>query len=233
MKVSAFSRLVGLVGALAVVGAVQPLHANETQIRAALEPRLGKIDHVGLSPVPGIWEVVVGPRVQYADPGGRFLFDGPLRDAATGKDLTAQRQFSLLPLDVALVQKHGTGQHVLISFEDPNCGYCKRLAHELAKVPNLKVYTFLYPILGSDSMEKAKNIWCAPDRTTAWNAYMLHGKAAPKAKDSCDIAGLLKSLDTGRKLGLRGTPIMYLSNGETIRGFTPSEQLMQRFRNGS
>lgn len=103
------------------------------------------------------------------------------------------------------------------------------LAQELAKVPDLKLYTILYSILGADSMEKATNIWCARDRVAAWNAQMLRGTAAPKANQGCDTTGLQKSLDTGRKLGLRGTPRMFLAGGEPVRGFVTAEKLQQRF----
>jgi thiol:disulfide interchange protein DsbC len=82
--------------------------ADEAAIRAALEPRLGKIDRVAKSPVAGIWEVLTGPQVQYTDATGQYLISGPLQDTKTGRNLTAERQFALLPLDLALKQTRGS-----------------------------------------------------------------------------------------------------------------------------
>jgi thiol:disulfide interchange protein DsbC len=212
---------------------VRAVHADEAAIRAALEPRLGKIDRVAKSPVAGIWEVLFGPQVQYTDASGRYLFGGPLQDTKTGKNLTAERQFELLPLKLAIMQTRGSGKNVLVTFEDPNCVYCKRLAKELAKIPDLRLYTFVIPILGPDSQEKARNIWCAPDRAAAWNAQMMGGPAAPKARDSCDSSALQRSVEVARQLGVRGTPIMYLAGGEVIRGFVDAQKLEERMKGRS
>lgn len=216
--------------AAALLAASLPAHADEAAIRAALTPTLGKIDAVTRAPIPGLWEVVSGAKVQYTDERGQFIIEGPLRDAGTARNLTAERQFALLPLDLALKQTRGSGKNVLVTFEDPNCGYCKRLAKELAKVPDLTLYTFVYPILGEDSREKSRNIWCTPDRVAAWNAQMLEGKAAPAARADCDQAGLLKVIQTGRQLGIRGTPYLVLEGGEPVRGFLDAQRLEQRFK---
>lgn len=230
MKVGAGTTAIWMATALL---SAAPAQADEAAIRAALEPRLGRIDTVSKSPVPGVWEVVTGAKVQYADELGKFVFEGPLREAGSGRDLTAERQFGLLPLHLALKQTRGTGKNVLVSFEDPNCGYCKKLAKELAKLPDLTLYTFVYPILGADSEEKARNIWCAANPVAAWNAQMLDGKAPPAARADCDQAGLLKTVQTGRQLGIRGTPYLFLEGGEPLRGYLDAPRLEQKFKERS
>lgn len=230
MKVGAGTTAIWMATALL---SAAPAQADEAAIRAALEPRLGRIDTVSKSPVPGVWEVVTGAKVQYADGLGKFVFEGPLRESASGRDLTAERQFGLLPLQLALKQTRGSGKNVLVSFEDPNCGYCKKLAKELAKLPDLTLYTFVYPILGADSEEKARNIWCAANPVAAWNAQMLDGKAPPAARADCDQAGLLKTIQTGRQLGIRGTPYLFLEGGEPLRGYLDAQRLEQKFKERS
>src|SRR3546814_996633 len=69
--------------------------------------------------------------------------------------------FSSLPLDLAIKQVKGDGSRKIAVFEDPNCGYCKRLHQALQNVDNITVYTLLFPILSPDSTVKARNIWCA------------------------------------------------------------------------
>ena len=61
--------------------------------------------------------------------------------------------------------------------------------------------------------------------------HTLQAKAAPKAKEGCDTSGLQQSIHTGRQLGIRGTPILYLAGGEMVRGFRTAEQLEQLFKN--
>ena len=74
-----------------------------------------------------------------------------------------------------MVWKQGTGERKLVVFADPNCGYCKKFESDLQAVKDVTVYTFLYPILGGDSPEKSKAIWCAKDNTKAWRDWMIKG----------------------------------------------------------
>ena len=80
-----------------------------------------------------------------------------------------------------MVWKQGTGARKLVVFADPNCGYCKKLERDLNSVPNITVFTFLVPILGGDSPEKARDIWCAKDRGKAWRNWMIDGTPPPAA----------------------------------------------------
>jgi thiol:disulfide interchange protein DsbC len=147
----------------------------------------------------------------------------------SGKNLTAEREFSMLPLDLAMKQVRGNGKNVLVTFEDPNCGYCKRLAKEVQKLDNVTVYTFLYPVLGDDSFDKSKAIWCSGDRMKAWNDFMLNGKEAGKPPAKCDLAGLQKSIEVGQRMGIRGTPHMILGTGDRVPGYLPAEEITKRF----
>jgi hypothetical protein len=120
----------------------------------------------------------------YTDANVSFIIDGSIIDAKTRKNVTQARMaqlmkidFATLPLDQAIKQVRGNGKRVIASFEDPNCGYCKRLAKDLQSLKDATVYTFLYPILSPDSTEKSKNIWCAKDKAAAWNDWMVGGKA--------------------------------------------------------
>jgi len=116
---------------------------------------------------------------------------------------------------------------VLATFEDPNCGYCKRLAKELTKLDNITVYTFLVPILSEDSFKKSKQIWCASDRAKAWNDWMVENKA-PEGKDDCDTSAIVKNMEFGRKLKINGTPTMFFTDGERVPGAMPIDRIEQK-----
>lgn len=125
-------------------------------------------------------------------------------------------RFSDLPLNLAIKQVRGNGRRVFAIFEDPNCGYCKQLATDTVGLTDVTIYSFVYPILGSDSVAKAKAVYCAPDPATAWNDWMLNGTRPAAA--SCDAGAVDRLVAIGKRLGIRGTPTIFLADGERLSG---------------
>ena len=141
--------------------------AQEAVIRKNLAeriPQLQKIDEVSKSPIAGLYEVRVnGTDIFYTDAQGDFLIQGSLIDTKLRRNLTDERvekltaiNFDALPLKDAFTIVRGNGKRKLAIFEDPNCGYCKRFERDLQKVDNVTIHTFLYPILGPDSVRKVQ-----------------------------------------------------------------------------
>ncbi len=87
--------------------------------------------------------------------------------------------FDSLPLESAIKIVSGNGSRRIAIFEDPNCGYCKRLERDLAVLKDVTIYTFIYPVLGPDSDTKSRAIWCSKDAMGDWRKLMLDG-VAPK-----------------------------------------------------
>ena len=207
-------------------------NAGEADVKKAIEAKFGKVEKMTKSPIAGMWEVIIDGDVVYSDDTGQYLLLGNLVDVKNGKNLTAERQFSMLPLNFAMKQVRGNGKGVLVTFEDPNCGYCKKLAQEIQKVDNVTVYTFLYPVLGEDSHEKSKAVWCSSNKMKTWNDFMLNGKDVGKAPANCDLAGLEKSIEAGRRLRINGTPAMIFAGGERVPGFMPAAEILKRLGAG-
>jgi thiol:disulfide interchange protein DsbC len=203
--------------------------ADEADVKKSVEAKLGKIEKIVRSPMAGIWEVTVDGQIVYADDKGAYLIFGNLLEVKTGKNLTAERQFNSLPLELAVKQVRGSGKNVMVTFEDPNCGYCKKLAKDILTLKDVTVYTFLYPVLGDDSYEKSKAIWCAPDKSKAWTEWMTAGKALPAVPAKCDISGLDKSAQLGRKLRINGTPAIFFTGGERVGGYIPAAEIEKHF----
>lgn len=203
--------------------------ADEADVRKAAEAKLGKVEKISKAPMAGMWEVWVEGQIFYIDDKAGYMLFGNLLDMKTGKNLTAERQFNALPLDLALKQVRGTGKNVMVTFEDPNCGYCKKLAKDVLTLKDVTVYTFLLPVLGDDSYEKSKAIWCAPDRSKAWVDWMTAGKAPPAAPAKCDIAGLNRSAQLGSRLRINGTPAIFFAGGERVGGYIPAAEIEKRF----
>jgi thiol:disulfide interchange protein DsbC len=91
-------------------------------------------------------------------------------------------------------------------------------------VKDVTVYTFLYPILGGDSPEKARNIWCAKDNTKVWRDWMIEGAAIPAAAP-CDTSALQRNFALGRKHRITGTPGLVFEDGSHKPGAIEPAQL--------
>jgi len=135
-----YRKLVSL--ALAAAFSV-PTLADEASVKKAVEARLGgTVTSVTRTPYLGLYEVYAnGREVIYTDEKVSVLLVGSLIDGETMKNVTAERlqklsaiEFSDLPLALAVKQVRGDGKRVFATFEDPNCGYCKRLAKETARL---------------------------------------------------------------------------------------------------
>ncbi|NJD35356.1 MAG: DsbC family protein [Betaproteobacteria bacterium] len=124
--------------------------------------------------------------------------------------------FGGLPLNLAIKEVRGNGLRMLAVFEDPHCIYCRRLTRELSDLTDLTIYVFLYPILLPSSKNMSESIWCSPDRSKAWNAWMM-AQTVPKAP-SCDAGAIDQVTALGRSMNLRGVPAIFLANGERYTG---------------
>jgi len=213
--------------------------ANESVIRRALAERLPPnfpaLDEVRPSPIPGLFELRFGTEIRYTDAKGEFLFEGDLIDLKTRKSLTQERvekltavNFEALPLKDAIVWKRGNGKQRVAVFADPNCGYCKRFERTLQELKDVTVYTFVIPILGSDSREKTRNIWCAKDSTDAWLGWMLANRTPDKVSGNCDEAPIERNLAFARKHAIHGTPAVVFEDGTRAPGAIPLDVLVKR-----
>ena len=231
-----------LAAALALATSALPAAADEAAIRKAVAERLPsfpKIDEVQKTPIPGIYELRFGVEILYSDEEGNHIFMGNpngnvnVVETKTGTNLTEDRiarltavDFSKLPLKDAIVWKQGTGARKLVVFADPNCVYCKRFERDLQQVKDVTVYTFLYPILGGDSPDKAKAIWCAKDATKVWREWMISGTPIPSA-GPCDTAVLQRNVALGRKHRINGTPGLVFEDGTQKPGAMSAAQIEQ------
>ena len=224
--------------ALAALFLLQAAGAQEALIRKHIAERLPdfpKIDEVTKTPIAGLYEVRVGSDIFYPDEQGNHLIEGQMIDTRSRSNLTEARiakltaiDFASLPLKDALVRKQGNGARRLAVFADPNCGYCKRFEKDLLKVRDVTIYTFLYPILGADSVEKSRNIWCAKDGNKAWLDWMIEANAAPRAIGNCDASALQRNAAFGRKHKVTGTPALIFEDGQRIPGAIGPEQVEQK-----
>jgi thiol:disulfide interchange protein DsbC len=210
---------------------------TEQQLKADLQKKLGanaKVRSVTPAPVGGLYEVLVGNDVFYTDSTGKYLIQGEIIELATGKNITEQRQADLnrikwtdLAQANAMKTVRGNGSRQLAVFSDPNCGYCKRLEKSLQQLDNVTIYTYLIPILGPDSLQKSKQIWCAADPYKAYMDWMING-TAPNGKSDC-ATPLDKNMAYAKSYGITGTPTLFFTDGSRFPGAVQITDIEKKF----
>jgi len=210
--------------------------ASETAIQQSFQKRFpnATVESVARTPFAGIYEVVFNGQIAYTDEKLSFVFFGNLVDVRTGTDrnLTRERGAQLASqalrksADNAVKRVRGNGKRVMYTFEDPNCAFCRELQKEMMKLTDVTIYTFLWPILSPDSIEKSRAVWCSKDRAKAWDDLMSRG-VAPQASAKCDVP-FDKNHELAQRFGIRGTPAIYLADGRQVgAGYVPAAELEQ------
>ncbi|HSN38995.1 MAG TPA: DsbC family protein [Burkholderiales bacterium] len=211
--------------------------ADETAVRQEFQVKFPdmKVETVNKMPFPGIYEVLFNGQVVYTDEKVTFLFTGNLFDLRSQppRNLTQDRNNRMIAstlassTDMAVKRVKGNGKRTLYTFEDPNCGFCKKLQGELVKLNDVTIYTFLLPIVAPpDSVEKSKAVWCSKDRGKAWDELMSKGTVPAAGAKNCDTP-IAKSIELARRFGVNGTPAVYLVDGQHIGGYLPRDKIEQ------
>jgi thiol:disulfide interchange protein DsbC len=210
-------------------GLTASAHASEAEVRKAMQARYPGIpvESVARTPIPGIFEVYANGVVLYTDEKVNYVIaEGRLVDARTRTDLTAERlrklqavPFNSLPLNQSFTIVRGNGKRKVAYFADPNCGYCKKFEQELVNAKDVTIHVFLYPVLGADSVAKARAVWCSKDRTKTWNDWMLKG-IVPPATANCETP-IEKLVEYGQQKGISGTPTLIFADGTRVPGMIP------------
>ena len=214
--------------------------AQEAAIRKNLAerlPNLPRIEEVSKTPMPGLYEVRVNQSdIFYTDADGNYLLQGQLIDTRNRSNLTEERidklsaiDFKALPFKDSFTIVRGNGKRRIAIFEDPNCSYCKRFEKDLARIDNVTVHVFLYPVLGQDSLAKSQAIWCAKDKNKAFEDWMLRNIVPAAA--SCDTSAIQRNLAFGQKHRITGTPTSFLPDGTRLPGAVPLEKMEQALAN--
>lgn len=214
--------------------------AGEKEVRQAvraLAPE-AKVVSISKTPLPDLYEVVVdGPRgmaVVYASGKGDHILVGELLDVKNRKNLTGERMerlnavdFDSLPLNQAIKMVQGNGSRRMAVFSDPDCPFCRKLEPELAKLKDVTIYIFPYPLpMHPDAPRKSKLVWCSKDRLQAWQDMMLRNRLPEGGRTDCDHP-VDKNLALGQRLRIDGTPALIFADGRRVPGYAEAERIEQ------
>ena len=180
-----------------------------------------------------LYEIFLGDQIVYSDEFFSFLIiEGRLVNPKTRVDLTSARleeltrvKFSSLPFEMAIKVVKGNGERKIAVFSDIDCPFCKKLEREtIAEMDNITIYNFLFPLdIHPNAKVKSSQVWCALDRTEAWNNAMVYDELADN-EGNCDTS-INGTIRLARDLGVTSTPTIILSSGKRLPGALSAEDL--------
>jgi thiol:disulfide interchange protein DsbC len=191
------------------------------------------------SPMAGVSEVLIGPRLFYISNDGKYLLQGSLIDIATRTDIGEERRNGIrrdavndLGEENMIVFPAKDSRHTITVFTDIDCGYCRKLHDEIdqynARGITVRYLAFPRSGVGSASYNKAVSVWCEKDRQTAMTRSKA-GETLPKA--DCDNP-VKDEYELGQMLGVNGTPAIILEDGSLLPGYIPPAKLAKALDKG-
>jgi thiol:disulfide interchange protein DsbC len=254
MRVPVF--LVALVLACGVVAAASPsaqsthpkgkaAASSAEQTKNALRTRLEekfpglKVQDIGPSPVPGLYEFVADGELMYITADGKYLIDAQIMDIDTRVNVTeakraADRKRVLAELDEKQMIVFGppSAKYTVTVFTDVDCGYCQRLHSHIAELNELgvRVRYLAFPRggPGSVSWHKMEEVWCSSDRNTAITRAK-QGEVVTAGR-KCTSTPVKSQYELGERLGVKGTPAIFTESGHYIGGYYPPKRLLEEIK---
>jgi len=207
------------------------------QVRQSLALLLPDIlpDSIRSTPIPNIFEVVVGARLVYVTGDGRYLIEGEIVDLEQQKNLTNPRlnQITAAAVDaigeqnMLIFEPPGQTKYTVTVFTDIDSAYSRKLHQAISQYTyrGIRIRYLFYPRAGeeSDSFAKAVAVWCAPDRQQA-----ITGAMAGEPVDSISCPNPVRNhWQLGERMGVSGAPVMVLENGDLLPGYVEAERLYE------
>jgi thiol:disulfide interchange protein DsbC len=181
------------------------------------------------------YSVARGSEVIYINADLTILINGEVVDLKANRSLTntlreANRpRFDPADLRAAEADaiRIGAGSRRVFVFSDPDCPYCRQLQGELAKLQNVSLFMLPLPLAGlhPKAVTIAENIWCAADRTAAWNGYLLRGL---KPEERLCSNPLARNAALAAKYRVLGTPAIVFEDGSVVPGAVPASTIEAR-----
>ena len=192
-----------------------------------------EITRVNSTPIENIYEVMIGPDVIYMTGDARFILKGDLIDMKErrnlSEDLRSKSRADLLkniPESEYIEFASKDSKDTIYVFTDIDCAYCRKLHRDVPELNDnaITVRYLAYPRagIGSSVHRRMGDIWCAEDRQQAMtDAKSGRSVEANNCKNPVENQHVL-----GKKLGVRGTPAIFLESGQALAGYMSPDELL-------
>ena len=193
-----------------------------------------EITRIKPAPIPGLYEVMLGTDMVYLSEDGRYILQGDLIDLGERINLSERERavarkhiLESIPASESIDFVPDGAQHTVYVFTDITCGYCRRFHGDMVELngKGVAVRYLAFPRAGidSESFKDMESVWCAADRNAAMTLAKQGNQVTPA---QCDNP-VKRQYELGQSLGVRGTPAIYLENGQELPGYVPPDTLLQ------
>lgn len=168
-------------------------------------------------------------RYRYVMQGNHLIDQKEKKDLGLPlQELAAMIDIEELPLDKAIMEKRGTGEHKLYCFLDPTNRQSQHFMHLLKDLKDVTIYYFLTPLTPSDG-QNAKicdAIWASPDPIDVMNRMINNEQVRIKiTKDPTPIADVYR---LAKDLCINVVPTFFYEDGKRWLGVTETEVIRKR-----
>ena len=212
-----------------------------TPVRTFVQAFVGEAGQgaVRATAVPNLYEVRLGDQFVYVTGDAKFFLHGDLYETRGQRNLTesSRREVRRDLVDAIdpqtyIVFESSDPKHTVTVFTDVDCPYCAKFHLEAPDLNALgvRVRYAAWPRSpqGTESFARSVSVWCAKDPHQA----MTDAKAGRTiAHAECENP-VQRHFDTGRRVGVRGTPTIVTEGGETIGGYVPYRELVEMLEQG-
>ncbi|NQY25917.1 MAG: thioredoxin fold domain-containing protein [Piscirickettsiaceae bacterium] len=216
---------------LAWIGFAQ---ADNVEMRDQLKEIMPDVMIGSIKPVAntGLYEVIINGEIIYFSEDMQYVFQGDVIELQSRENITENKRVSLRKdaLDALneadmIVYEPKKTEYNLTVFTDIDCGYCRKLHNQMAEYNALgiRIRYLAFPRSGidSDSFDKAEDVWCASNRQQA----MTDAKNGKDVNSEDCQSPVQAQYELGRRLGVTGTPSLFLDSGEILPGYIPPARL--------
>ena len=198
------------------------------------------------SMIKGLYQVqVAGGPALYVTPEGDKFITGEIFGIEEGGFARLEDPFvveerkkiyaSIDPKQSIIFKPKGKVKAVVYVFTDVDCGYCRKLHSEMHAYQDngqekpgyndlgIEIRYLAYPRPGipSPSADKLISAWCAKDKQSALTAVKSE-QVIPNV--TCDNP-VAAQFQMGAKVGVNGTPALFMPDGKLMPGYLPPEEL--------
>lgn len=219
---------------LAWVGLVQASDISDIKEKLAVIMPDVTIESIQPLDNTGLFEAIINGEIIYFSKDARYVFQGDVIALEKRQNITELkrvdlRKQALASVDEAdmIIYEPKKTEHTLTVFTDIDCGYCRKLHQQMAEYNALgiRIRYMSFPRAGidSESYNKTVAVWCAKDRKQALTDAK-NGKEV--ISESCN-SPIQAQYELGRRLGVTGTPALFLESGEMLPGYVPPKRLKE------
>lgn len=201
-----------------------------------------RVSAINTTPMSGIYQVeMTSGELVYSDDQGSFIISGDLYQLKPGsrpinvtENWRGKQRVDLLAgleaKDMVVFSPEGETKGVVYAFTDVDCGYCQKFHSEIPALNamGVEIRYLAWPRAGlkSPTADKMRSVWCAADRKTAMTKAKR--RLALETPPADCVTPIQEQLLLGHKMGVRGTPALYLANGSHAGGYVEAEELAKK-----